>query len=154
MQPLISAVTLKKEKASVALQEAVPRMLQAASLGLPCREMCDAITHTCGCDKPTTFGQVTCTPPLPTLAPFLFQVPQLFCVNNLQRWGLLYIWDSYASCIVLQKIMLLKFFTLFLSLYSLFHVRVFFLLFSFFVCSSLFLGLWVFLFSFRFCWSS
>ncbi|CAK9875514.1 unnamed protein product [Sphagnum jensenii] len=55
--PLISAVTLKKEKASVALQEAVPRMLQAASLGLPCREMCDAITHTCGCDKPTTFGQ-------------------------------------------------------------------------------------------------
>jgi hypothetical protein len=85
MQPLISAVTLKKEKASVARPEAVPRMLQAASLGLPCREMCDAITHTCGCDKPTTFGQVTCIPPLPTLAPFLFQVPQLFCVNNLQK---------------------------------------------------------------------
>jgi len=81
MQPLISAVTLKKEKASVALQEAVPRMLQAASLGLPCREMCDAITHTCGCDKPTTFGQVTCTPLLPALAPFFFQVPQLFSVS-------------------------------------------------------------------------
>ncbi|KAH9538718.1 hypothetical protein CY35_15G020300 [Sphagnum magellanicum] len=55
--PLISSVALRKEKPSVALQEAVPRMLQAASLGLPCREMCDTITQTCGCGKPTTFGQ-------------------------------------------------------------------------------------------------
>jgi hypothetical protein len=55
--PLISLVALRKEKPSVALQEAVPRMLQAASLGLPCREMCDTITQTCGCGKPTTFGQ-------------------------------------------------------------------------------------------------
>ncbi len=65
MQPLISSVALRKEKPSVALQEAVPRMLQAASLGLPCREMCDTITQTCGCGEPTTFGQVALTLPFP-----------------------------------------------------------------------------------------
>ncbi|KAL2644791.1 hypothetical protein R1flu_012378 [Riccia fluitans] len=56
--PMISSVALKKVTPVVAVQSAVPRMLQAASLGLPCRNMCNAITQTCGCDHPATFGEV------------------------------------------------------------------------------------------------
>ncbi|CAM6098318.1 unnamed protein product [Calypogeia fissa] len=56
--PMISAVALKKATPVAALQEAIPRMVQTASLGLPCREMCDAITDTCGCGEAATFGEV------------------------------------------------------------------------------------------------
>lgn len=58
LQPMISAVSLKKATPVLALQEAIPRMLQTASLGLPCRKMCNAITDTCGCGEAATFGEV------------------------------------------------------------------------------------------------
>jgi len=56
--PMLTSVAEKKEKPSVALQQAVPRILQSASLGLPCKQMCDAITTTCGCGRAPTFGEV------------------------------------------------------------------------------------------------
>ncbi|KAG0572094.1 hypothetical protein KC19_VG067800 [Ceratodon purpureus] len=56
--PMLTAVAERKEKPSVALQQAVPRILQSASLGLPCKEMCDTITTTCGCGRAATFGEV------------------------------------------------------------------------------------------------
>lgn len=56
--PMISAVAMKRATPISALQDAVPRMLQTASLGLPCRSMCNAITDTCGCGDPATFGEV------------------------------------------------------------------------------------------------
>jgi hypothetical protein len=56
--PLLAAVAERKEKASLALQQVVPRMLQAASLGLPCKQMCNAITDTCGCGEAANFGEV------------------------------------------------------------------------------------------------
>lgn len=56
--PMLTAVAEKKEKPSVAFQQAVPRILQSASLGLPCKQMCDAITTTCGCGRAPTFGEV------------------------------------------------------------------------------------------------
>ena len=58
LQPMLTSVAEKKEKPSVALQQAVPRILKSASLGLPCRQMCDAITTTCGCGRAATFGEV------------------------------------------------------------------------------------------------
>ncbi|KAG6554646.1 hypothetical protein Mapa_003664 [Marchantia paleacea] len=56
--PMISSVALKKLTPVAALQLAVPRMLQTASLGLPCRKMCNAVTQTCGCGQAATFGEV------------------------------------------------------------------------------------------------
>lgn len=56
--PMLTSVAEKKEKPSVALQQAVPRILQSASLGLPCKQMCNAITTTCGCGQAATFGEV------------------------------------------------------------------------------------------------
>lgn len=42
-----------------ALGEVVPDILKALSMGLPCREMCDTVTQTCGCGDPETFGEVS-----------------------------------------------------------------------------------------------
>jgi hypothetical protein len=58
LQPMLTSVAEKKEKPSVALQQAVPRILQSASLGLPCKQMCDSITTICGCGREATFGEV------------------------------------------------------------------------------------------------
>ncbi|GLJ41208.1 hypothetical protein SUGI_0853070 [Cryptomeria japonica] len=54
---LISSVASKKSSPSVSLQKAVPRIIQAASLGFPCKMMCEAVVEAYGCSQPT-FGEV------------------------------------------------------------------------------------------------
>ncbi|GAQ84458.1 hypothetical protein KFL_001900010 [Klebsormidium nitens] len=56
--PLLSRVATDEEDYDDALSEAVPDILGALSMGLPCREMCDVVTQTCGCGDPETFGEV------------------------------------------------------------------------------------------------
>ncbi|KAK9829899.1 hypothetical protein WJX72_008541 [[Myrmecia] bisecta] len=41
-----------------ALSSAVPMLLKAMSLSLPCREMCEAVVNTCSCKKDRTFGEL------------------------------------------------------------------------------------------------
>jgi hypothetical protein len=59
VQPVLSRVIKDEEDPEDALGEAIPDLLQALSMGLPCREMCDAVTRTCGCGDPETFGEVS-----------------------------------------------------------------------------------------------
>ncbi len=40
-----------------ALSEAVPLLLNASSLTMPCREMCEAVVATCGCNNDYSFGK-------------------------------------------------------------------------------------------------
>ncbi|EIE22807.1 hypothetical protein COCSUDRAFT_47705 [Coccomyxa subellipsoidea C-169] len=41
-----------------ALSEAVPLLLNASSLTMPCREMCEAVVATCGCNNDYSFGKL------------------------------------------------------------------------------------------------
>jgi hypothetical protein len=59
VQPVLSRVIKDEEDPEDALGEAIPDLLQALSMGLPCREMCDTVTRTCGCGDPETFGEVS-----------------------------------------------------------------------------------------------
>lgn len=56
--PVFAAVAGQRKDPVKEMKAAVPRILGAFSLGLPCREMCDAVTNTCGCGEATTFGQM------------------------------------------------------------------------------------------------
>eukprot|EP00850_Spirogloea_muscicola_P014283 SM000101S09281 [mRNA] locus=s101:310714:313080:- [translate_table: standard] len=56
--PVVDEVATQHLQLKEALQSHVPRMLEGASLGLPCREMCHHITNTCSCGINTTFGAV------------------------------------------------------------------------------------------------
>ncbi|CAI7896980.1 unnamed protein product [Closterium sp. NIES-54] len=56
--PEMRQVSAGKLKPDELVQSALPRMLQAFSLGLPCRKMCEAVTATCSCGRPATFGQM------------------------------------------------------------------------------------------------
>eukprot|EP00271_Cylindrocystis_brebissonii_P004670 TRINITY_DN16483_c0_g1_i1.p1 TRINITY_DN16483_c0_g1~~TRINITY_DN16483_c0_g1_i1.p1 ORF type:complete len:415 (-),score=76.07 TRINITY_DN16483_c0_g1_i1:1403-2647(-) len=56
--PVLSDIANGKAGPVQSIQAAVPRMLEAFSLGQPCREMCDVVTNTCGCGKSTTFGEI------------------------------------------------------------------------------------------------
>lgn len=56
--PVFTAVAGQGKDPVKVMRAAVPRILAAFALGLPCREMCDAVTATCGCGEPTTFGQM------------------------------------------------------------------------------------------------
>lgn len=56
--PLISFITLEKSSATISLQQALPRIIQAASLGFPCKKMCRAVMDSCGCAQQPTFGEV------------------------------------------------------------------------------------------------
>eukprot|EP00249_Psilotum_nudum_P000993 c13235_g1_i1 orf=338-1528(-) len=56
--PVISSTILKKGSAAITLQKAMPRILRAASLGLPCKEMCQAIIGSCSCGQIFSIGEV------------------------------------------------------------------------------------------------
>lgn len=56
--PLISSIASEKSSATISLQQALPRIIQAASLGFPCKKMCRAIMDSCGCAQQPTFGEV------------------------------------------------------------------------------------------------
>eukprot|EP01018_Ginkgo_biloba_P034049 Gb_13640 [translate_table: standard] len=55
---LISSTSSTKSSVAIALQQAVPRIIQAASLGFPCKKMCNAVMGSCGCGQSPTFGKV------------------------------------------------------------------------------------------------
>ena len=55
--PLISSITSEKSSATISLQQALPRIIQAASLGFPCKKMCEDVMDSCGCAQQPTFGE-------------------------------------------------------------------------------------------------
>ena len=59
--PAIAAIDSARDYGKTqldALSDAVPLLLNASSLTMPCREMCEAIVSTCGCNKQTSFGKL------------------------------------------------------------------------------------------------
>ena len=40
------------------IESTMPNLMDALALGLPCREMCDAVTASCNCGRPTAFGDM------------------------------------------------------------------------------------------------
>lgn len=56
--PVISSITSEKSSATISLQQALPRIIQAASLGFPCKKMCKDVMDSCGCSQQPTFGEV------------------------------------------------------------------------------------------------
>ena len=40
------------------IESTMPSLMDALALGLPCREMCDAVTASCNCGRPTAFGDM------------------------------------------------------------------------------------------------
>ncbi|KAK9839741.1 hypothetical protein WJX84_000691, partial [Apatococcus fuscideae] len=59
--PAISTVLTASDNGRTpldALSEAVPSLLQASNLALPCREMCEAVVGTCSCNKERSFGDL------------------------------------------------------------------------------------------------
>ncbi|GJP72723.1 hypothetical protein CLOP_g3479 [Closterium sp. NIES-67] len=56
--PEMRQVSAGRMKPDELIEASLPRMLQAFSLGLPCRKMCEAVTATCSCGRPATFGQM------------------------------------------------------------------------------------------------
>lgn len=56
--PLISSITSEKFSATISLQQALPHIIQAASIGFPCKKMCRAVMDSCGCAQQPTFGEV------------------------------------------------------------------------------------------------
>ncbi|BDA45605.1 hypothetical protein COCOBI_07-3920 [Coccomyxa sp. Obi] len=59
--PAIAAIDTARDYGKTqldALSDAVPLLLNASSLTMPCREMCEAIVSTCGCNKQTSFGRL------------------------------------------------------------------------------------------------
>ncbi|CAI6001145.1 unnamed protein product [Closterium sp. NIES-65] len=55
--PELRQITTGQEKPDELIEAALPRMLAAFSLGLPCKEMCLEVTSLCSCGQITTFGQ-------------------------------------------------------------------------------------------------
>ena len=55
--PLISSITSEKSSATISLQQALPRIIQAASLGFPCKKMCEDVMDSCGCAQQPTFAE-------------------------------------------------------------------------------------------------
>ena len=71
--PMITKVTQAQQQgasAAAALAPVVPELLQASSLSMPCREMCEAVVSSCSCDQEQHFG--------PLLEAF---------INNQLQWG-------------------------------------------------------------------
>lgn len=59
--PAIAAIDSARDYGKTqldALSDAVPLLLNASSLTMPCREMCEAIVSTCGCNTQTSFGEL------------------------------------------------------------------------------------------------
>ncbi|KAK9813568.1 hypothetical protein WJX73_007727 [Symbiochloris irregularis] len=57
--PMITRVTQARQQgasAVAALAPVVPELLQATSLSMPCREMCEAVVSSCSCDREQHFG--------------------------------------------------------------------------------------------------
>ncbi|GJP52640.1 hypothetical protein CLOM_g11741 [Closterium sp. NIES-68] len=55
--PELRQITTGQEKPDALIEAALPRMIAAFSLGLPCKEMCLEVTSFCSCGQITTFGQ-------------------------------------------------------------------------------------------------
>ncbi|KAH9325149.1 hypothetical protein KI387_005327, partial [Taxus chinensis] len=54
---LISFIASKKSSTTMSLQKGVHHIIQAASLGFPCKMMCEAVIEACGCPQQPTFGE-------------------------------------------------------------------------------------------------
>ena len=60
--PLISSITSEKSYATISLQQALPRIIQVASLGFPCKKMCEDVMDSCGCAQQPTLEKVSAVP--------------------------------------------------------------------------------------------
>ena len=61
-QPAVIAIAEAKEQGPAdslgAISSAMPVLLKAMSLSMPCKAMCEAVVDTCGCGVSHTFGEL------------------------------------------------------------------------------------------------
>jgi hypothetical protein len=61
-QPTVIAMAEAKEQGPAdslsAISSAMPTLLKAMSLSMPCKAMCEAVVDTCGCGVSHTFGEL------------------------------------------------------------------------------------------------